>query len=144
MAPDGSGEAHASVPRLPLVEDGAEFDGRYRWSLAEGLGGLCLRIEGHASRAPRETFVRDVEAVIAAGRTRRLVIEFTDCAYMASAAFGFVVRVFRYATTQGYQVLAVAPSESVRGLMQVLGIDGFLLVVEDLQTAEAFFDAQGI
>lgn len=129
---------------LPCVEDGREFDARYLWHLDSGCGGLFLKVTGRASRAPLEDFAGCVEHQVHIATSRRMVIDLSACESMSSSAFGFVVRIFRYATVRDMQVLAVAPNDAIRGLMQVLGIDGFLLIVSDLDMAERFFEAQGI
>ena len=129
---------------LPLVEQTSDYDARYSWRLQTAGNRLVLAVAGRVAQSPSRAFAASADAIIADLSARRVVIDFAGCEYIASGALSYLVRFFKAAVGHGGHVLAVSPNDHVRGLMQVLGIDAFLLAVDDDATADKYFEAQDL
>jgi anti-anti-sigma factor len=127
---------------LPLVEQGSDYDSRYSWRLEAVHDRLVLQVAGRVAQAPSKAFSGTAEQVVKDLAARRVVIDFMNCEYIASGAISYLVRYFKVAVGVGGHVLAVSPNEHVRGLMNLLGINAFLLTVDDDEAAERYFEAQ--
>ena len=129
---------------LPLRYEGNDYDARFLGELVERDDMLVLSLIGRVTQSVDDDYADAVHAVLGQIPGKRVLIDFTDCQQLASAAVGYLVRLFREATQQGKQVVAVCPDDSLRSLMKVLGVGDFLLFFQDEAGAKAFFAAQGI
>jgi len=137
-------EGSGSSPSLPIRYDGNEYDDRFYWVLEGRDGTLVLSIVGRATHPVSEEFADQVKAVLTQVVSKRLLIDMRDCEQIASASLGFLVQIFRQAVRLGFQPVGICPQANIRKLMDVLGMSDFLLLVDDEETAEKFFSAQGI
>ncbi len=122
---------------------GNHFDASFRWRLLKWEDCLVLEVRGRPSQELPEQTAQDFLHMVETSPLRRVVIDFSECDHIASSAFSFLVRFFRAAAQQGGQVVAAGANARVLGLMQVLGLSGFLFCVEDRDMARRFFAAQG-
>lgn len=143
MSVSGGDDASDREPCLPIEDSGIDFDAQFSWTFTSRNDCLALALVGRIGNPPSPTFTEQVERVLGIRRPGRLLIELDACQHIASGALGYLVRFFRAATAHGGQVLGVGANRHVRGLIGVLGIDSFLLLVDDHDTAERFFRAQG-
>ena len=141
MSVCGDDNVSEREPSLPIEDTGTDFDARFAWTFTSRDDCLVLALIGRIGNPPSPTFTEQVERVLAARRPDRLLIELDACQHIASGALGYLVRFFRAATAHGGQVLGVGANRHVRGLIGVLGIDSFLLLVDDRDTALRFFRA---
>ena len=130
-------------PELPLEEQGADYDDRFTWRIEGQADRLVMVLQGRVARGPRYDFVEAGRRILSSLEEPRVVVDLTACDHISSGALSYLVRFFKEATEGGGQVLGVGASNHVRGLMKLLGIDAFLLMVDDHAAADRYFEVQG-
>lgn len=125
-----------------LEHGGSYYDESFRWRLLRWQDCLVLELHGRPAQDLPEQVASAFLERAKHSPLRRVVIDFSTCEHIASSAFSFLVRFFRVAAQREAQVVAAGANARVLGLMQVLGLSGFLFCVEDREMARRFFAAQ--
>ena len=127
---------------LPLREDGTDYDARFFWQLEKRDYAFALVIGGRVTRSVSDEFNELTSDALRQRDPERVVIDFSATEHISSTALSYLVQFFKLATSLGAQVVAISPSDHVRGLMQVLGMDGFLLSLDTEAQAREYFASQ--
>ena len=132
-------------PRHELAAiEGRDYDGHYRLSLEDRHGLLVLNVAGRVMREIPEDFADQVIDLLHDHFSPRVMLDLDECEYISSSALGYLVRFFREASVRGRQVLALQPSERIASLLEILGLDEIIIMVDDEEAALRFYESQGI
>ncbi|MFW5859201.1 MAG: STAS domain-containing protein [Planctomycetota bacterium] len=122
---------------------GSDFDAEFALVLRESDGLLVLGVAGHLMRSVPEDFAAQVERVLLARPASRVVLDLRACEYIVSSALGYIVRFLHQAGRSGSAVVALRPGQRITALLELLGLDQLVELVDDEAVARAWFAAGG-
>ncbi len=114
-------------------------DNRYTMTLAMNHGILVVSIVGTVLQPIAEEFAQRIDDLFAYTPARQAAIDLSSCDYLSSSAFGVLMEFFKASNRRGGQIILVGPSPKVRKLLEILSMDQFFLIVDDLEMAHGFF-----
>jgi len=127
----------AEAATIPKPEDS-------RYTIEVGSVGNCLLviISGMVLQPIPTEFSNRLESIIARGAGRRVIVDLALCDYISSAVIGTLVSFFGATTKAGGQMIMVRPPAKVEMVLRAVALDQFFLIVDSLQMAVDFFQAQ--
>ena len=118
-------------------------DARYALRLDMRRGCLFLCITGKLIQPVLpDDFTDAFSQLVSTKDGKGVIIDLRGCDYLSSGAIGYIVQFFHTATERGGQVIILKPIEKVRRLIDILGLGHYFLIVDDEDTAVAFYRAQ--
>ncbi len=119
--------------------NGSDFDAAFALVLRERGDLLVLSVAGHLMRSVSEDFAAQVERVLLARPSSRVVLDLRGCEYIVSSALGYIVRFLHQAGRGGSAVVALRPGPRITALLELLGLDQLVELVDDEAAARAWF-----
>lgn len=118
-------------------------DARYALRIDLRRGCLFLSITGKLIQPVLpDDFTDAFSRLVATESGKGVIIDLRACDYLSSGAIGYIVQFFHTATERGGQVIILNPIQKIRRLIDILGLGHYFLVVDDEDTAVAFYRAQ--
>ena len=122
-----------------FVAKAHDEDNRYSMTLAMNQGILVVTIVGTVLQPIAEEFAERIDDLFAYTPARRAAIDLSTCDYLSSSAFGVLMEFFKASNRRGGQIILIGPSLKVRKLLEILSMDQFFLIVDDLEMAHGYF-----
>jgi anti-anti-sigma factor len=108
-------------------------DGKFRISLLNLKDHLVLRLEGMVAQQSSLPLVDRVKPILAAHRTRSLIVDLSLCDQLNSAAIGLIAFCTMEMSRRQAKTYLVRPKPQIASMLKVLGADRTMTVVASIE-----------
>jgi anti-anti-sigma factor len=114
-------------------------DDRYGLAVERREGCLVIRPHGILMQSEPTEFENRLIDLVGEHSARNSIIDLAKVHYMSSAVLGCLVGYLHRVKTQRGQVVLVRPPDKVLRMIEILGLTQIFLVIDDLETAIAYY-----
>jgi anti-sigma B factor antagonist len=103
----------------------------------DGPGSLLAIVTGQIDRASVPTLKEHLAAAQARQGPQDAIVDLTDVEFIDSSGLHMLLQIHQEHGGQGTSLVLLAPTEPVKGLLALTGLDRYLMVVDTLPDAMA-------